>query len=204
MSKNIDHIFYINLDKRTDRRAEFESTMNEMDWNSERFPGIYCPPPRGIVGCTKSHLGVLKLAKERNYHNILIFEDDFEWIEPPIVVEEELTQLFTNKPDFDVCFLSYNLKQGSPDKKCPFLIKTEYSTTASAYIVNRHYYDTLISLYEDCIPKLNSTMKHWLYANDQVWRPLQENDNWYCIMRRLGKQRDGFSDNANGIVKYNC
>jgi len=204
MSKHIDHIFYINLDKRPDRKVEFESSMTDIEWTTERFPGIYCPPPKGIVGCTKSHLAVLKLAKERNYKNVLIFEDDFEWIEPPRIVEDELSKLFINNPDFDVCFLAYNLKRGKQDKHYSFLIKTEYSTTASAYIVNQHYYDKLIALYEDCIPKLNTTMKHWVYANDQIWRSLQEKDNWYCFMRRLGKQRDGFSDNANTIVSYDC
>ncbi len=204
MSKYIDHIFYINLDKRMDRKTEFETSMARVGWKSERFSGIYCPPPRGIVGCTKSHLAVLKLAKERKYKNVLIFEEDFEWIESDAVVEEEMTKLFTHNPNFDVCFLAYNLKKGRQDEKYPFLIKTDYSTTASAYIVNQHYYDTLITLYEECIPKLESTMKHWLYANDQIWQSLQEKDNWYCFMRRLGKQRDGFSDNANGMVKYNC
>ena len=77
MSKYIDHIFYINLDKRMDRKTEFETSMARVGWKSERFSGIYCPPPRGIVGCTKSHLAVLKLAKERKYKNVLIFEDDF-------------------------------------------------------------------------------------------------------------------------------
>ena len=54
MSKNIDHIFYINLDKRTDSKEEFEGEMNMLGWNAERFSGIYYAPPRGTVGCGKS------------------------------------------------------------------------------------------------------------------------------------------------------
>ena len=105
MANNIDHIFYINLDKRIDRKIEFEVEMKKLNWNAERFPGIYYAPPKGIVGCGKSHLAVLKLAKERNYKNVLIMEDDFQCIESLEVYEEELHKLFTQKPDFDVCFL---------------------------------------------------------------------------------------------------
>ena len=68
----IEHIFYINLDKRTDRKEQFTQEMEKMNWKAERFPGYYYEPPKGIVGCTKSHLEVLKLAKEREYANVLI------------------------------------------------------------------------------------------------------------------------------------
>ena len=86
----------------------------------------------------------------------------------------------------------------------PFLKKVLFSATASAYIVNNHYYQKIIDLYEEALPKLEKTMQHWIYANDQIWKSLQQIDNWYCFARRLGKQRDGFSDNANQQVIYNC
>ena len=66
MSQNIDHIFYINLDYREDRKEEIEREIEKMDLQekTERFPGIRVFE-QGILGCTKSHLAVLKLAKER-------------------------------------------------------------------------------------------------------------------------------------------
>ena len=204
MSYNISHIFYINLDKRTDRKIEFEIELKKLNWNAERFPGIYYPPPKGIVGCGKSHLAVLKLAKERKYKNVLIMEDDFQCLESPKTFEEELEKLFTLKPDFDVCFLSYNLYESEEIIDLSFLKRVLFSTSASAYIVNEHYYQKIIDLYEEALPKLEQTMEHWIYANDQVWKSLQQTDNWFCFAKRLGKQRDGFSDNANKSIKYNC
>jgi len=204
MSNNIEHIFYINLDKRKDRKSLLEQEMKKMDWNAERYSGIYSSPPRGIVGCGKSHLNVLKIAKERLYKNVLILEDDFTLIESKKIVEQELQKLFDLRPDFDVCFLSYNLKKGKIEEDFPFLTRVFNSSTASAYIVKNHYYDKLIKLYEDAIPKLEATMEHWKYANDQVWISLQEKDHWYCFTKRFGKQRDGYSDNADKIVKYDC
>lgn len=202
----IQHIFYINLDKRTDRKEQFTQEMEKMNWKAERFPGYYYAHPKGIVGCTKSHLEVLKLAKEREYANVLICEDDLEWLEEKEVVNEELDKLFRNDVEFDVCFLAYNNKTIDHDytPKYDFLVKTLYSTTASCYLVNYHYYDVLIELYEIVLPILDSTRQHWIYANDQIWKILQEKDKWFCFSKRLAKQRDGFSDNANQVVSYNC
>ena len=204
MSKYIDHIFFINLDKREDRKKEFELEMHKMGWNAERFPGIYYPPPKGIVGCGKSHLEVLKLAKTRGYKNVLIFEDDFVFLESKEKVEQELEKFFTNIPDFKVCMLAFNLHSGLVDIKNLYITKVRKAATASGYIVNHTSYDELINLYEENLPLLESTMQHWIYANDQIWNKLQEKGGWYCFTNRLGKQRDGFSDNANSYFNYDC
>ena len=75
----IDGIFYINLDKRADRRYEIEEELNKMELPFERFTAIETPG-RGILGCGYSHLSVFKMAKERKYRNVLIFEDDFYFL----------------------------------------------------------------------------------------------------------------------------
>lgn len=53
--------FYINLDRRTDRRAEIEKELEGLAM--ERFPAV--SHPNGAIGCTMSHLACLKLARER-------------------------------------------------------------------------------------------------------------------------------------------
>lgn len=201
MSQNIDKIIYINLDKRADRKEEIENELNHFAiTNYERFPAIETAG-FGILGCSNSHLEVLKLAKERGYKNILILEDDFQFLVTKEVFEEELTKLF--EIDFDVCMLSYNLNDG---RECeyPFLWKAHDVQTASGYIVNSTFYDSLIHVYEESTRMLEQTRMHWLYANDQSWKILQPQNNWYCFKTRIGKQRDGFSDNANSFVIYDC
>ena len=206
MTNNIGHIFYINLDKRTDRKELFEAELINYELTAERFAGIYYPPPLGFVGCAKSHLQVLELAKLRKYKNVLICEDDFYFTEPKHVVENCLHRLFTTKPNFDVCFLAQNLRSGTIDIDDPLFTRVIFSASASGYIVNEHYYDKLIDLYKFSVPKLEETGAHWLYANDAVWRSLQETDNWYCFTTCLGKQRDSISDTGNGdtFAQYNC
>lgn len=202
MSKNIDKIIYINLDKRTDRQEQIEKELNDFKLPFERYPAIH--NVIGIIGCTQSHLNVFKLAKERNYKNILILEDDFTFTVSKDFFEEQLTYFFNSNIDYDVCMISYYLNSGEPSTEYPFLTKIFEAQTASGYIVNSKYYDNLIELYEHALPLLIETNKHWLYCNDQVWKNLQKKDNWFCFTKRFGVQRDGFSDNTNSFMTYNC
>ena len=88
--ENIDKIVYINLEKREDRRKEIENELHNYNIDGERFEGIYEKPPRGILGCLKSHLSVLKMAKDKDYKNVLIFEDDFYFVEEENLVKKNM------------------------------------------------------------------------------------------------------------------
>lgn len=201
MSKYIDKIIYINLDKRSDRRNEIENELNKFQLDYERFDAI--PYPEfGIYGCGLSHLSVLKLAKERNYKNILIFEDDFQFLVSKYEFEENLTKFFESNVDYNVCMLSYNLNEMSVIENS-VVNKVIFSQTASGYIVNSNYYDKLIQLYEWAIPLLLLTKMHWIYANDIVWGDYQKHDNWFYFKTRIGKQRASFSDNSLTFTDYN-
>ena len=202
MSCNISKIIYINLEKRCDRRETIEGELNDFGLEYERY-NAFETPGFGILGCGLSHLNVLKLAKERNYKNVLILEDDFTFLVTKEIFEQKLTDFFSLKIPFDVCMLGYNILQ-SEETTFDFIGKILEAQAPSAYIVNNHYYDKLINLYEDAMPKLQETREHWIYANDQIWKQLQKNDNWYYFLTRIGKQKDGFSDNSNCYVQYHC
>jgi GR25 family glycosyltransferase involved in LPS biosynthesis len=206
--QHIAHIFYINLEKRTDRfaqiNAEFATSGILRTHTPERFDAI--PTPGfGILGCTLSHCEVLKLAKEREYSNVLIFEDDFMFL----VGEEEwnryIFDIFKIGVVFDVIMFSYNVKETMRDNGTyPLLTKVLNASTASCYLVNGHYFDTLIDLYTDAIPRLEETRRHWEWANDAVWTKLMCRDDWYITNVRLGKQRPSFSDNSMEFMDHGC
>lgn len=72
---NISEIpkFVINLKRRPDRLEHIKKEMEYIDWQYELFEAI----DMGChVGCTMSHLEILKIAKSRNYESVLIIEDD--------------------------------------------------------------------------------------------------------------------------------
>jgi len=204
MSHNINHIFYINLDYREDRREEIEGEIEKYDLTekTERFAGIRVME-QGILGCTKSHLAVLKLAKERGYKNVLILEDDFEFVLSKEEFETSLQVFFDSGIEYDVCMLSYLLqKENDIIEECPILNRVIEAQTASGYLVNEKYYDTIIALYEWAWPLLEETKAHWLYANDQCWKSLQKKDRWFYFKNRIGKQRASYSDNSMSFMDY--
>jgi glycosyl transferase family 25 len=199
MSHYIDHIFYINLDSRTDRCEEFENQMKEYGFEYERFSAI-CEPQNGALGCTKSHLAVLRLAKERNYHRVLVFEDDFMFTVSPGTVQEQLSQLLDTPVPFDICFLSYNVLV-SEETSYSFLRRAIETQTSSGYIIERHYYDRLIENFESSVYGFEHRT-HGNHALDIEWKRLQPIDRWYYFITRLGIQRPGYSDIDKKIVSY--
>ena len=202
MSNNIDKIVYINLEKRKDRKQQIENELNNFNLKYARFEAIQTDG-FGILGCGLSHVQVLKIAKQRNYKNILIFEDDFTFIVSKEEFENNLTNFFNLKIDYDVLFLSYNIIKYE-ELSNNIINRSISSTTASGYLVNSKYFDTLINILENAMPKLSETRQHWIYANDIIWNELQIKDNWYYFINRIGKQRESYSDNAQQITNYNC
>jgi GR25 family glycosyltransferase involved in LPS biosynthesis len=207
MSERIHHIFYINLKRRYDRRVEIETELNQMKLPYERFNAI--ENVHGFIGCSHSHLAVLKLAKERGYPNVLILEDDFTFLISKEDFERRLNTFLDRVPNYDVFMLSYNLRESQdipasePDTDTDFVLKRVlYAQTASGYLVSSSYYDKLIELYEWAFPLLEQTHQHWNYMNDVVWKTLQEKDGWYCMEPRIGKQRESYSDLGGSVVNY--
>jgi glycosyl transferase family 25 len=204
MSNNFDKIFYINLDRRIDRYHKIENELKKYDLydNSERFSAIDTPE-QGILGCTMSHLEVIKIAKERNYKQILILEDDFYFTISKEEFENELNLFFNSNISYHVCMISYNIKK-TRETEYPFLQKILDAQTASGYILHNSFYDILIELFEEAVEKLSETKEHWIYANDQIWKRIQPISNWYALTKRCGKQRDGYSDNCKSFQEYDC
>jgi hypothetical protein len=202
MSHYIDKIFYINLDKREDRRKEIEDELSKYSLSAERYSAVYTPNS-GIVGCGYSHLNVLKLAKERGYKNVLILEDDFEFVVSKEEMEESLATFFETTPIYDVCLISYIVQKSEEVPGNTHIRKIIDGQTACGYIVNSNYLDILIDLYEWAIPALERTNEHWNYANDHVWKRLQPGANWFYLVNRLGKQRESYSDNKMCYVVNN-
>lgn len=200
MSHNIDKIYYINLDKRTDRREEIEFELKEYQLNAERYAAIHTPNS-GIVGCGYSHLNVLKMARDSGVKNVLILEDDFEFIVSKEVFEEEMARFFDSGIDYDVLLLSYIVQKGEDVENYPFVGKILDGQTASGYLVNGKYLNELITLYEWAIPLLEQTNEHWKYANDHVWKQLQPGHNWYYMKNKIGQQRSSYSDNKMCFVQ---
>lgn len=193
--------FYINLDSREDRREEFEEECKKMNLQVERFSAIKTFP--GGIGCTESHLNVLKKARDLKLESVIIFEDDFQFL----ISREEYDQILLNLPtNYDVVMLSYNIKQSEPFNEM-FGKVLEVQTT-SGYIVHSRFYEKIINRVEEGLrlfklyPYIDPVYDK--YINDQYWKPLQPISNWYYSLKRVGLQRPSFSNLTNDYVDYGC
>jgi len=77
---DIQHVLYINLDARGDRRTKMESELAKvgLQYKATRFSAIRMPN-LGAIGCSMSHLKCLQLAKSNGWPHVLILEDDVEF-----------------------------------------------------------------------------------------------------------------------------
>jgi GR25 family glycosyltransferase involved in LPS biosynthesis len=65
--------FIINLKRRPDRLESIKKQMDYVGWEFEVFDAV---DTNSYMGCALSHLGILRIAKERGYKKVMIIEDD--------------------------------------------------------------------------------------------------------------------------------
>ena len=190
--------FYINLNRRADRRKDFEKECEQIGISVERFPAV--EHSLGGYGCLQSHIQVLKLARERGYPIVTIFEDDFQFL----VSRNEFESILASIPtDFDVMMLSYNLLKSQPyNERFGRCLDVQ---TASGYVVHQRFYDKLLANLEEALDLFTKDLTHTgyqKYAIDQYWKRLQPTSNWFYSLRRIGRQQPSYSDIENMVVDY--
>lgn len=198
---SIDKIIYINLDKRRDRRRRIEEEFKRMGIppdKIERFAAID-DEKRPRWGCHKSHLQVLEIARNRGYKNVLVLEDDFQFIVEKQLFYSKVSLL--NSLDYDVVMLSYSL-QGKQQPFNDTFGKLIEAQTASGYLVHSRFYDKLIETLSDGLLQLKKTGNHGKFCNDQCWKKLQPTSKWFYYLRRIGKQGTSYSDIERSMVDY--
>lgn len=193
----IDKIFIINLEERQDRWIDIMVEMEEFQVpldRIERFNAI--KHEKGFMGCTMSHHGCLKIARERGYHTVLILEDDFSFYHSHYPGGYQDIVWILEEIDFEwnVLFWSANVLAQQPFHY--HFDRIQDAQTTSGYMVHGRYFDRLIQEFEQCILE-NAFI-------DIHWKHLQRQDQWFVLKKRVGYQRESYSDIENRIVRYNC
>ena len=182
----ISNVVYMNLDSRKDRKAEIESVIKI--FNPEQIHPISAvvESEYPYLGCTKSHLIALKLARDNNWNNVLILEDDATWadIDKGYPIFEKLV-----KEPFDVIMLGGT--QADYDRSTYRIKKAQSS---ASYLVNTSYYDTIIQKLEEDIRNFKPDTGEQMHIDVAVFRPLQAKDNWFIVAPALMIQRPSISD----------
>ena len=200
----LDAIIYINLDHRKDRKKQIEEELKKAGVDKKkiiRFPDVY-KKLNGHLGCTKSHIGVMKLIKNSNFKTVLILEDDFQFQMSKEEINKKIDNFFDKfQNDWDAIHLSRSF--WSKEKKLnDDVCKLKYAMTSAGYMVNNNndFYDKLLKNLENSEEKLTKNFIEHQKKNpgkkkytdsaalNQNWGSLQKSCKWYIFDPPLGKQ----------------
>jgi GR25 family glycosyltransferase involved in LPS biosynthesis len=205
---DIQHVFYINLESRLDRKEHIEAQLKRVGFTTfERFNAIKMPnnssnsSNSGRVGCSMSHIKCLEIAKERGYNHLFICEDDTLFTQPDLF-KNQLNKFLMNKHSWDVVlFAGNNIPPYERiDESC---VSVSRCQTTTAYLVNGTYFDKLISNMKEGVHKLmQEPDNHFHYSLDKYWFKLQLMDNWFLITPLTVVQREDYSDIENRRTNY--
>jgi GR25 family glycosyltransferase involved in LPS biosynthesis len=190
-TSDIIHALYINLEERIDRKKKTKKEFKKLNIPIKRFNAVKLT--NGRIGCSMSHIKCLQKAKDNDWDHVLIVEDDIHFINPEIFIQQ-LNKFLSSDIDWDVLLFAGN---NLPPYQIfgDFCVKVSRCQTTTGYLVKKHYYETLIQNMKEGVGLLlKEPEKHFYYAIDKYWFPLQEKDKWFIITPLSVVQREDYSD----------
>jgi len=192
-----DEIFCINLDNRTDRWQHAQEEFKKADIldRVQRFSAI--KETDGRVGVIKSNLAIIKMAKEKKLKNVLVFEDDFEFIvdDPQKALQSSIDQ--TQGIKWHLFYLGANTHEKLIKfKPNLILLKNAFAVHSMAY--SNLIYDSFINKYDKIkvIKDFDDILDVYFAKNIQT--------KGICLMTNpmMTTQMNSFSDIEQRIVDY--
>ncbi len=196
----LENICYINLVNRQDRKTHVLRELGKLGiTEATRIDAI--KHTHGALGCTKSHIIALELAKERRLPSIFICEDDITFLNPNLLLQN--LRLFEETvSDWDVLIIGGNNNQPY-QQLADFYCKVTNCQTTTGYIVKAHYYDTLIlNFSQSAIELEKDPTSGGQYSIDIYWKILQVRDLWYMITPPSVIQFENYSDIGGRVLNY--
>ena len=190
-----DEMYCINLDHRTDRwehaQKEFEK-VGILD-RVKRFSAR--KEDDGRVGIINSNLAIVKMAKSKGLNNVLVFEDDVEFIvdNPEKYLKKAILQI--GNLDWALFYLGANTHEKlTKIKPNLILLKNAYAVHSMAY--NKKIYDKFIQKYEG----IKEISKHEDILD--VFLAEQIQSKYICLMVNpmLTTQMNDYSDIEKHLV----
>ena len=197
LNQLFDKAYCINLDHRQDRWEECNTHFTKHGLVVDRFSAINGKEvaPDGVgellpgeVGVIRSNYNVVKDAKDNDYKQIVIFEDDVE-LDPQF--KEKFFSFYSSVPeDWSFIYMGGNHVGGiTPvnDK----VAQIRHSYAIHAICIKNNLFDHILELL-----KKEKTQVDVTYAQLQAVFPS------YVFRPHLAWQKDGFSDIQGGYMNY--
>jgi glycosyl transferase, family 25 len=175
----------INLPQRTDRLELFKQELIHINSHVQIINGIEHQNP--MVGIGQAHINCILIAKQNEWDNVIIMEDDciFQGKEKTL---EYINNCLLNAPnDWDILLGGvYYSKKRSPFND--YWERIGEFCGLHFYIVNSKAYDKILEY------DFTQHIDRWLNHNNRL--------NCFVAKKFFATQRDGFSDNTKKKEDY--
>lgn len=176
----------INLPKRVERKIE--SVKNIIDFFKEDKIKIHISDGVSLENTThgvrEAHKNAVRIASNSGAKNALIFEDDILFRDG---AHDYFKTLMQNLPDdYDIILFGVYSGQIFKMENCLFDMVNKFSGL-HMYLISERAYEKVLN-YSGGQP-----IDHWIGLNL----------NCYISKRHFSYQKDGYSDNAKTVTKYN-
>jgi len=174
------NVHYINLDKRTDRRALVEAEFLRAGILATRFRALERTP--GWKGARDSHLALVRMARNGDLPYVCVFEDDIEFL---VTDQTYYAQVFAALPaDWQILYLSANT-HAPLVRHNEFLYRAKRCLGLHSVVYNSTVYHKLL-----CDHSSQKITLVDVYLQNIV----QPMGHCYVASRLCTVQRSGFSD----------
>ena len=193
----MDHILYINLHNRPDRKEHVEQQLHQLGYTGTRMEAVECV--QGAIGCGQSHIQCLEYAQSQNWSYVCIMEDDITFTNPKLF-KSQLRAFLSRVKQWDVLLLGTNM--GFPFQQHKGCLRVFNAQTTTGYIVKKHYYSALLDTFKKSVQHLQQEYNPSLYAIDIQWKSLQPTGHWYVLFPLTIVQREDYSNIEKKRVNF--
>lgn len=207
---NIDRFYILNLDEKKDRLFDILKQCKYAEIPLDkvtRFSAVKYTETshyyiNGSIGCSMSHLQILKDMMKHGYKNVVIFEDDFTFSDPIKTNQENIDKFFSRSYDYDVVLLATSTCKSIEKYDDLISISKQFCTTTSGYMISKQGAEKVIKIWETGLSSLLNTHSVRDYACDISWAQIQKDNKMFTFNYKMGYQRPIYSDITKRIA-YN-
>lgn len=191
--------FVVNLQRRNDRYKSIKKEMEYIGWDYEYFSAV---DTNSHVGCTKSHLEIIKLAKKRGYEKVLIVEDDCTFMPYSKSLIQQIENETTNF-EFAVVNLSPTLNRPTnlSENFKWFLDATNLPPKQEhhrgIFATNMIMYHS--SIYEKVLELEEPSNLNYYAIDDFIYQFITSLVQSYIPILPIGPQKSDWSDVSGGV-----
>lgn len=195
--------FVINLESRPDRLSEIKFELDYIGWEFELFNAIN---RNSYMGCTLSHLEILKISEERNYNRVMIIEDDCHVM--------PYSKSFLEDLESQISDIDFGIMNLAPTLNRPVNVSEKYSLLLD--ITNlppkpndrlTEIFATNILIYDLKVLESVRSIKDYAFQSGDYVLPIDEHlvknvypkFQSYCPTLPIAPQKNSYSDVSHGV-----